>query len=50
MMLHKNMKAMVSSADGDIDFLNVVSRILQVDALAAYNSIICQDYERQSIQ
>ena len=40
-MLYKNAKAMVRSADGNIDFLNLVTGILLGDTLSSYLFIIC---------
>ena len=44
MMLYKNMKVTVRSSDGDTDFINIVSCVLQGDKLAPYLFIICLDY------
>ena len=41
LMLYKNMKAMVRSFDGDIDFFDVVTGILQEDLLTPFLFIIC---------
>ena len=43
-MLYKNKKAMVRSPDGDIDFFNIVARVLQRDSLASYVFIFCLEY------
>ena len=48
MILYKNTKAMVHSADGDTDFFNIVAGILQGDTLAQYSLIICLDYILQT--
>ena len=44
MMLYKNIKAFPYSADGDVDFFNVVAEILQGDTLVPYMFIISFDY------
>ena len=44
MMLYKNTKVKVRSPDGDTDFFDIVTSVLQGDALAPYLFIICQDY------
>ena len=36
MMLNKNMKAMVHSPDGDTNFFDIVTGVLQGDTLASY--------------
>ena len=36
MLLYKNMKAMILSVDGDTDFLDSVTGVLQKDTLASY--------------
>ena len=43
-MLYKDTKAMVCSPDGDIDFFDIVTRVLQGDTLASFLFIICLDY------
>ena len=43
MMLYKNMKAIGCSPDGDNDFFNIVTGVLQGDTLMPYTFIICQD-------
>ena len=40
MILYKNMKAMVHRADGDTDFFNIVTGVVQGDKLAPYLFII----------
>ena len=44
MMLFRNTKVKVSSPDGDIDYFDIVSGVLQGDILAPYLFIICLDY------
>ena len=44
MMLYKNTKAMVHSPEGDTNFFDIVSGVLQGDTLAPYLVIICLDY------
>ena len=44
MMLYKNTKAKVRSLDGDTDYFDIVTGVLQGDTLAPYLLIICQDY------
>ena len=44
MMLYKNMKVKVLSADGDTDFFDIVAGVLQGATLALYLFIICLDY------
>ena len=41
-VLQKNMKTMVVSLDGNIDFFEIVSGIFQEDTLALYLSILCK--------
>ena len=48
MMLYKNMKAMMCSPDGDIDFFDIVTGVLQGDTLAPYLFILCLDYVYQT--
>ena len=43
MVLYKNTKAMVGSPDGDTDFLDIVTGILQGDILAPYLYKIYQE-------
>ena len=38
---------MIRSFDGDIDFVDLVARVLQVDILVPYIFIICLDYIRR---
>ena len=40
----KNMKVKVHSPDGDTNYFNIVTGVLQGDALAPYLLIICLDY------
>ena len=42
--LQKYMKAMVRYPDGDTNFLNIVTKVLQRDTLVPYIFIICLDY------
>ena len=49
MMLNKNMKEMVCSADRNTDFFDIVSGILLRDTLAPYLLIICQDNVLQTL-
>ena len=44
MMLYKNMKVKVHSADGDTDYFDIIAGLLQGDTLAPHLSIICLDY------
>ena len=44
MMLYKNTKAKVLSPDGDTDYFDIVSGVLQGDTLTPYLFIICLDY------
>ena len=44
MMLYKNVKAMLCSADGNTDLFDIVIRIFQGETLASYMFIISQDY------
>ena len=46
-MLYKNTKAIVRSP-GDNNFFDIVTRVLQLDTLAPYLFIICQDYVHQT--
>ena len=43
-MLHKNMKAVVCSPDGDTNFFDKVAGVLQGYLLAPYLFILCLDY------
>ena len=40
----KNMKVQVHSPDGNTDYFNIVTGVLQGDKLAPYPFIICLDY------
>ena len=44
MMLSKNMKVKVCSPDGDTDYFDIVTGVMQRDTLAPYRFIICLDY------
>ena len=44
MILYKNTKVKVRSLDGDTNFFDIVTSVLQVDTLAPYQFIICLDY------
>ena len=44
MMLNKNTKAMVHSADDDTDFFEIVAGVLQGDILALFLFIIFPSY------
>ena len=44
MILFKNTKAMVHSSDGDTDFFDFVTGVLQGDTLVPYMFIIYLDY------
>ena len=44
MMLYKNTKVKVRSPNGDIDFFDIVTGVLQGDTLVPYLFIICLDY------
>ena len=43
MMLYKNRKEMVCLPDGNTEFFDIVTRVLQRDTLAPYIFIICLD-------
>ena len=43
MMLHKNTKVKVRSPDGDTDYIDIVTGVLQGGTLAPYLFIICLD-------
>ena len=43
-MLYKNTKVKVRSPDGDADFFDIVTGVLQGDTLAPYLFIMCFDY------
>ena len=44
MVLYKNMKVKVCSPDGDTDFFDIVTGVLQGDTLTSYLFITCLDY------
>ena len=44
MILYSNTKSMIRSPDGDTDFFEITSGVLQGDTLAPYLFIICLDY------
>ena len=44
MMLYENTKVNVCSPDGDTDYSNIVTGVLQGDTLAQYMFIICLNY------
>ena len=44
MMLYRNTKVKVRSPDGDTDYVDIVTDVLQGDTLAPYLFIICLDY------
>lgn len=44
MMLYENTKSMVRSPDGNTDFFNITSGVLQGDTLAPFLFVICLDY------
>ena len=44
MMLYRNTKVKVRSADGDTDYFDIVAGVLQRDTLAPDLFIICLDY------
>ena len=48
MMLYWNMKVNIHSPDGDTDFFDIVSGVLQGDTLTPYLFIICVDYILQT--
>ena len=43
-MLYKNTKVKVGTPDGDTDYFDIVTGVLQGDTLAPYLLIICPDY------
>ena len=43
-MLYRNLKVQVHSLDGDTDYFDIVTGVLQGDTLAPYLFIICLDY------
>ena len=43
-ILYRNTKVKVRSPDGDTEYFDIVAGVLQVDTLAPYFFIICQDY------
>ena len=44
MILYRNTRAKVRSADGDTDFFDIIAGLLQGDTLASYLFIICLGY------
>ena len=44
MILYRNTKVKVRSPDGDTDYFDIVTGVLQGDMKAPYLFIICQDY------
>ena len=44
MMLYRNIKVKVHSPEGDTDYIDIVTGVLQGDVLAPYLFIICLDY------
>ena len=46
MMLYKTTNAMIHSQDGDTDFFDIVTGVLQRDALVRYLFIFYQDFQR----
>ena len=44
MILYRNTKVKVRSPDGDTDYFDIVSGVLEWDTLAPYLFIICLDY------
>ena len=44
MILYRNAKVKVHSPDGDTDYFDIVTGVLQGDTLAPYLFIICLDY------
>ena len=48
MMLYRNTKVKVRSPDGDTDFFDIVTGVLQRDTLAPDMFIICRDYGLQT--
>ena len=47
-ILYKNTKAMVHLPDGDTDFFDIVTGVLQGDTLASHLFILCLDYVLQT--
>ena len=43
-MLYENTKAILCSPDGDTEFFDIVTGVLQGDTLVPYMFIIYQDY------
>ena len=48
-MVYKDMKAMVHSPNGDSDFFEIVTGVLEGDILAPFLFIICLDYRRGTL-
>ena len=44
MMHYKNTRPIICSPDGDTDFFDIVSGVLQRDTFVPYMFIICLDY------
>ena len=44
MILYRNTKVKIRSADGDTDYFDIVAGVLQGDSLALYLFFICLDY------
>ena len=44
MILYENMKVMVCSPDGDSNYFNIVTGVLQGDTLAPYLCLLSLDY------
>ena len=44
MILYRNTKMKVLSPDGDLDYFDIVARVLQGDTLTPYIFILCLDY------
>ena len=44
MMLYKNTQAKVRSPDGDTDFSDILTDVLQGDTLSPFLFVVCLDY------